>query len=610
MKKQLLKFIAPEKFEADYDPLLGKSVKSVKSVEIYSSQINTGFNEAPNGSVFDDPDLDETIVPVAPIVPEANIEPIIDEIAPIDVSSQEAIKEFVETAKIEEIPLIQEIDTSKITSINFDEPETSEAVETPENIEQIQEIAPVSEEIIEQNISDTDLTIRDEDCNEIMPFETLDGEPNEAIEQLTEEKITSEQQSIIEENIEEIKAPAFIKTLSEREKEEPKDTPEPFVKSYENQKILEEIPEEVAQSETINEQMVQEEVLGQPLEGSSEIPQKTDEEINQDTNASKEKIIIHKKTFVPPSNKQLKKLKKRTKKVKSNEIVLFLAILSIGFSALFALISLLSPLGRPFDSITDFKPYWCVIALISVGLWAFIKKWPYVIISALLLILNFLGLYNNLGAAPTGGKNSIAKIGFANADNSSKNLSNIIAKADKNGTQLLIVSAANNLISMPPAGWTIAQEANTNDISRLLVLSKTNWRVITLPGEPTMARNGEDSLTIIAINPPKGKRNRAANADRESIINRAAARSGTQETPIIAFGDLDASPWHKDITEFTTNGALTRLNCGLIGATRQSMGLGIAYDHVFFRDVNIKSCKIDGIIGKASPIWIDVTAKK
>lgn len=302
-------------------------------------------------------------------------------------------------------------------------------------------------------------------------------------------------------------------------------------------------------------------------------------------------------------------LKAKQKKKKSNPLLLLVAIFFTGTFAMLTIAAMLAPLGTPFDAISFAKWYIATLGLASVLIWVSMRNWLISIVSGLLLVFNLMSFVPSLGGAPRGGK-ADKTIGWVDLNNSAPAFEKIVNDAENNGTDILFLARAN--LTQIPANWVLLQAPIRNDPNSITILSKGNWAAATLTGEPTMARLLDNSITIIAVNPADPSKSKEKQADRESMINRAAARAGTQETPVIALGNFDEPSWSRQMVGFSQNGQVRRVRCGgYFGATLNNGLFNLAPDHVFTRGLIVSKCNIGGAMpnGAHRAIWLSVRAE-
>lgn len=303
-----------------------------------------------------------------------------------------------------------------------------------------------------------------------------------------------------------------------------------------------------------------------------------------------------------------KALKANKKKKPFNPLAFFAAVSTTGTFAILSTAALLAPLGPPFDAISFGNWYIATLGFIGVLTWLYMRYWAMGAITAVLLLINLMSFVPTLGSAPKGGK-ADRVIGWVDLNYSGAAFDKAIQAAENNKTDILLMARAN--LTRVPANWSLLQAPIRNDPNSITILSKGNWAAATLVGEPTMARLVDNSITIIAVNPLDPSRQKERQAERESMINRAAARTGTQETPVIAIGSFDEPSWSRQMVGFAQNGLVKRVRCGgYFGSTVNNGLFNLAPDHVFARGLIVSKCNIGGALpgGAHRPLWISVRA--
>jgi hypothetical protein len=302
---------------------------------------------------------------------------------------------------------------------------------------------------------------------------------------------------------------------------------------------------------------------------------------------------------------------RRKKKVKKNYVGAFLGTFIFGVAAFMTAASFAAPLGYPLDLLSSFRWYWTTMAVIAAAIWSITRGWKMVIASFALIAANLMVTVPASGKAPVGGKTATAVVGWGNVGNDQEALTRLLTEADKKQATLLMIADAPASILTPPAGWTLIEAPVANDATAIAVLTKSTWRAVTVPGEPTMARPAAGDITVIGIHPldaVKSKRNTPA---RDALINRAATRAGSQEGATIVFGDFNAPAWDRGLDQFRRVGNVTRVRCGGWAGSTLSKGLGIfgvASDHAFVRDVRVTHCQLGATlpVSHHKPIWLFV----
>ena len=306
--------------------------------------------------------------------------------------------------------------------------------------------------------------------------------------------------------------------------------------------------------------------------------------------------------------------KRRKKKVKKNYIGAFVGTFLFGVAALMTAVSTAAPFGYPFDMVSSYRWYWVILAVVAAGIWGLTRGWKMVIASFAVMGVNLFVTVPATGNAPSGGNNATAVIGWANVAGNTNALSRVFKDADKKKATLLMLAEAPQSVFAPPAGWTLIEAPIAGDPTAIAVLSKTNWRAATVPGEPTIARPPSGELTIIGVHPHDANKGRRRTPMRDALINRAGTRAGIQDGPTVVLGDFNAAPWDSAMGQFREYGNVTRVRCGgWAGATlTQAFGLiGVATDHAFVRDVTVAHCQLGASLtgGNHRPIWLYVAPK-
>lgn len=634
MGKKLLEFNIPHPLPEDYDPILGRSVGEVRNPNSSAPVATAPNNDNAKSSVFDDPEL--------------------------DFAYQSPIKEELPQLSAEDIAIILDETQKSDAPVALQEPTEENGIVT-----ETDETALVSEEeLIETNQDDAETAalpqseILSDDVEldpEITPFETMDGAANEAIDQAEEENNLSERwrlsdDELLEEKKEEIIANAPESILEsipesniENTTEDAEDDTTVNVPESDNEETQEQISEPVldekAGEETSNEVVTAPETAEAETEelkeetASSEdevesstqtdaIEETTENEITIEQNQVEEtsaqpaqseaepavkatSALFDEPILVPPPQpkKRRPKGKKRRKVKIANEIALMGGVFFSGMAILLLISTLAAPLGRPFSDIASYGIIWSGFALIGAAIWAYLRNWQMAIASLLCLLGFVVNIVPTLGDAPIGGTGETNIVGWANVENSPKALQSFVTQGEKNGATLLIVAGANKLIAGDIPNWTVIQVPIANDPTSLAVLAKENWRAVTLPGEPTMARPMDNSLTVIGVNPSLG-------APKENaIINRAANRMGDQETAVLTVGDFGLVPWDRTMKDFTKTSGAKRVRCGGILGTTYNQGLlNIATDHAFGFNAKIQSCDIGDNLPQShhKPLFVKV----
>jgi hypothetical protein len=282
--------------------------------------------------------------------------------------------------------------------------------------------------------------------------------------------------------------------------------------------------------------------------------------------------------------------------------------MSFGFALILIAASLAAPLNAALASISVYFWYWAGLAGVSTLIWLAGKRWAMAFAAALLTAVALQILIPTAGIAPVKAPTAHT-IGWVNLQKSQTALNDVLAEAETRGADLLILAELPDGFAAPPRGWSMIEQPVAGQIAGLAVLSKGNWRATTVPGEPTMARPLDNAVTVIAINASGG----AADPNRQADINRAAARAGDQDTPVLALGDFGEPPWTRQMVQFAEYSSGNRLRCGgWLGATYSGLGglFGWAADHAFIVNGSATSCAIGkGLEGsRHKPLWIEMPA--
>lgn len=315
----------------------------------------------------------------------------------------------------------------------------------------------------------------------------------------------------------------------------------------------------------------------------------------------------------PKRRQKVPRIKKSAKSVKKSikPSYLFGGIFFSGLGALLLLTSMLAPLGAPFDDISSLAPYWFVFALVGFCFWIGTRRIPWIIISGLVALVYLTNIVPWMGIAPRGGSQNRHTIGFANIEDNDKAYTQFIKEAEKNKAEIVLLANASRLKDAP-AGWNLVSIANPKDPTSLAVLSKTDWRATSQSGEPTIAKPSDNWLTVIGTNPKDPSTTKRTTPEREALINRTANRAGMEEGPVLVLGDFAATPWDRAMQDFTKTSGLTRIRCGGYLGTTFSKGIfGLAFDHSYFKNLNVQACKIGSRLNKSnhSPIFVSVAPK-
>lgn len=584
MKTKILKLNIPEPLPKDFDPLLGRSVGD------YLRALNrTPSDEIKHseGSVFDDPDFDFSFresAPVQPILEEEIIENTPAEITPFETMDGQA-NEAIDEAIIED---------------NLSEKWTFEnEAQIKEQIEN-QEIEPIAQSIIEESIIETQIT-QEEPIAEIIAQEIAEPE----VAQIDEEDaiINSDTQ-----NEEIIGTEEFIEEQAVQETQIIDNTQE-FISEpiqalevVEEEKIIEVTPSELLEIEKVQQEEEQQdyEEIQEAFQEIERAPIIDDIEPQKITKPRKPKA---------KNNIKARKLAKQTRQ----QIIIsyFVGTFALGLSAISLIMSLLAPLGKPFEDFAAFDFYWAFLAIIGLAAWAYGKSIQGVIAGAVLFLIYGVILAPNLGQFPSGGNKNPIIIGWANIENSQKSLEAVLKQADEKHASLLMLAGSNGLNSAPN-GWELIEAPNEKDPTALAVLAKGNWRAATLPDEPTMARPLDNSMVVIGVNPIDKTNTKRQSPEREALINRTANRAGNEDVPVLAMGDFAAPAWDRQMKFFARTAQVNRIVCGgITGSTQSKFPFSVAFDHAFSRGLKIQKCDVGKRLpqGGHSPLWISVEGK-
>lgn len=265
--------------------------------------------------------------------------------------------------------------------------------------------------------------------------------------------------------------------------------------------------------------------------------------------------------------------------------------------------ALAGPLGGAFAFSADHLMYCVIVSLAGLAVWGWVRAIAPAVVTLLVLLVQGVIVLPALGEGPRGGPPG-AVVGWASLAGSPAALDAALAQAGKQGAELLLLGDAPRAIAARlPDGWQVVAVPAAGDTSSITILSRGPWRAAVVPGEPAMARAGDNSLTVIGVNPPPSEAASGDGAAREAEINRSAARAGVQTTPTLAIGNFELVPWSRPIGQFTSYGNVTRVRCGgLFGATRGLLPL----DHAFVRGVQVARCRTGSALPDSGhrPIWV------
>ncbi len=466
---------------------------------------------------------------------------------------------------------------------------------------------------------------------EITPFETMDGQANEAIDE-----------AIIEDNLSEkwtFEDEAQAKEAHIEEANEIAPQVEIEQEIVETQ-IIETNEIEIAPVENIVEQEIPEVINEAQIESTSleptivedapssllEIEKVQEEEEQQDYEEIQELSqeiaapppLIEPEEKVKPVKRKIAQKpnagkKRKVKKQTRQQIIIsyFVGTFALGLSAISLLMSLLAPLGKPFEDFAAFDFYWAFLAIIGLAAWAYGKSIQGVIAGAFLFLSYGIILAPNIGQFPSGGNKNPIIIGWANIENSQKSLEEVLKQADERHASLLMLAGSNGL-NTAPNGWELIEAPDGKDPTALAVLSKGNWRAATLPDEPTMARPLDNSMAVIGVNPIDKSNTKRQSPEREALINRTANRAGNEDVPVLTMGDFAAPAWDRQMKFFARTAQVNRIVCGgITGSTQSKFPFSVAFDHAFARGLKIQKCDVGKRLpqGGHSPLWISVEGK-
>lgn len=578
MKPKILKLNIPEPLPKDFDPLLGRSVGDYLRALNRTPSAETKHSE---GSVFDDPDFDFSFreaAPVQPILDDDIVKNTPAEITPFETMDGHAnatIDEAILEDNLSE-KWTFENEAQEKEALENEEFEASNHSITEEIIieTQIIEEAPI-EETIAQETTETDAAqIYEEDA-----IINSDIQTNEIIET----------EAIIQE-------PAVEET-------ETIDNPQEFISEpIQEQAIIEEAPNALLEIEKVQQEEEQQD-YEEIQEAAQEIERAPIIEPVDNIQIAKPR---------KPKAKNIAKSRKLTKQTKQQIIIsYFVGTFALGLSAISLIMSLLAPLGKPFEDFAAFDFYWAFLAIIGLAAWAYGKSIQGVIAGAILFLIYGIILAPNLGQFPSGGNKNPIIIGWANLENSQKSLDAVLKQAEERHASLLMLAGSNGLTTAPN-GWELIEAPNEKDPTALAVLSKGNWRATTLPDEPTMARPLDNSMTVIGVNPIDKSNTKRQSPEREALINRTANRAGNEDVPVLTLGDFAAPAWDRQMKFFARTAQVNRIVCGgITGSTQSKFPFSVAFDHAFSRGLKIQKCDVGSRLpqGGHSPLWISVEGK-
>lgn len=578
MKPKILKLNIPEPLPKDFDPLLGRSVGDYLRALNRTPSAETKHSE---GSVFDDPDFDFSFreaAPVQPILDDDIVKNTPAEITPFETMDGHA------NATIDEAILEDNL-SEKWTFEN--EAQEKEALEN-------EAFEASNQSITEEIIIETQI-IEEAPIEEIIAQETTETHAAQIYE---EDAIIN---SDIQTN-EIIETEAIIQEPTVEETETI-DNPQEFISEpIQEQTIIEEAPNALLEIEKVQQEEEQQDY--------EEIQEAAQEVARAPIIEPVDNIQIAKPR--KPKAKNIAKSRKLTKQTKQQIIIsYFVGTFALGLSAISLIMSLLAPLGKPFEDFAAFDFYWAFLAIIGLAAWAYGKSIQGVIAGAVLFLIYGVILAPNLGQFPSGGNKNPIIIGWANIENSQKSLEAVLKQADEKHASLLMLAGSNGLNSAPN-GWELIEAPNEKDPTALAVLSKGNWRATTLPDEPTMARPLDNSMTVIGVNPIDKSNTKRQSPEREALINRTANRAGNEDVPVLTMGDFAAPAWDRQMKFFARTAQVNRIVCGgITGSTQSKFPFSVAFDHAFSRGLKIQKCDVGSRLpqGGHSPLWISVEGK-
>jgi hypothetical protein len=248
--------------------------------------------------------------------------------------------------------------------------------------------------------------------------------------------------------------------------------------------------------------------------------------------------------------------------------------------------------------------YFALLLVAALGVWLSVRAWPPVVVSMLGLLGYMAIILPTLGHAPQGGT-ADRVIGWATLGGSGEAYARAMAEADQAGAVLMALGDPPADLA-PPAGWAVVASAAPGDPTAITMLSRGGWRAANVPGEPAMARSLDNTLTVIAVNPPAPEEGARSSPERDAEINRSGARAGVQVTPTLVLGDFEAVPWNRAMGQFSSYGNVERIRCGGPFATTRGL---LAVDHAFERGVRIADCRIGAVLESGHrPLFVSTAA--
>lgn len=595
MKNKILNINIPEALPLDFDPLLERSVS-----EYFGTVHRISPNAKPKTSisVFDNDIGHQTPPAVAsddsnkPVEPQKS-----EEVGFVETKDQntvtEDLSEITETElpeNLSEKPIDEEIAVSALSDFSENlelEVENSENIEASldtQIADEIEELPPVLVEI-ETN----DLTYDNSIATNSM---SLDTKQERDFNTYPEHDILANQSNELEFDDE-----SFGETKPEDPfVDETHIEPAPQSATYISKRPN---PPKVLSEEDI------EQILGPKQSNNDTEAQDTKPSIEAKPELEKQEKPRQKPTRKKP------KPKSATPKKPISPPFLFGGIFFSGLGALLLATTMLAPLGAPFDDISSLSLYWFGLSILGFVCWIGTRRIPWMIISGLLATLYVSSIIPWMGIAPKGGNSNRHTIGFANIENNDKAFTQTIKDAEKNNAELILLANASRLKSAPD-GWELVSAANPQDPTSLAVLGKAGWRATTQLGEPIIAKPNDNWLTIIGANPKDPSTIKRTTPEREALINRTANRAGMEDGPVLVVGDFAATPWDRAMQDFTKTSGLLRIRCGGYFGTTFSKGVfGVAYDHAYFKNLNVQACKIGARLEKSnhSAIFVSIAPK-
>ncbi len=594
MKTKILNINIPEPFPADYDPLLGKSCSeyfgSVHRISGLAKPKNTGISVFDSVESFSNsktsqvPTIANDISP-----PEENISSLESEnLTYANTVPIETVTFDNKSEKDFNVYEQHEIFSSESSSYTFDENEIIKAPETLES-EQITEL--VTENIVTDNAP--------YEPSESLEYEDISKDFASSLDAKAPKDFDSfEPHELISKDL-----PNFTDDETETTSSEapiPQETENESLNTLEETHLIEESDETDFKNPNDLSVLSAEDVANILEDENPKPPTPIEAPKSEEVKKPKQKLVRAKKP------RQKSKSKKPV-----NLGYMFGGIFFTGLGALLLGTSMLAPLGAPFDDISSLSWYWFAIALIGFVFWIGTRRIPWIIISGLIGLIYLTNTVPWMGVAPKGGNKNRHTIGFANIENDDKAYTAFVKEAEKNDAEILMLANASRLKSAPE-GWNLVIAAIENDPTSLAVIAKADWHANLNPGEPTIAKPADNWFSLIGTNPKDPSTTKRTTPEREALINRTANRAGMEEGAVLVVGDFAATPWDRAMQDFTKTSSLTRVRCGGYLGTTFSKGIfGLAFDHVYFKGLNVQACKIGPRLHKSnhSPIFVSVAPK-